>query len=113
MDPSESGLYSCMMLFQTFISWTKHRVISHSLKNLVCLGWGWEFRLFDDIWRLETTHLYLHDFKGHARRVTDVLLGYGGCNALIVSASEDQTCKVHLLSSDIYVGEKINLNLIF
>jgi pre-rRNA-processing protein IPI3 len=27
-------------------------------------------------------------------RVTDVVIGNGGCNAIIVSASDDRTCKV-------------------
>ena len=28
--------------------------------------------------------------------MTDVVIGNGGCNAIIVSASEDRTCKVCL-----------------
>lgn len=44
--------------------------------------------------RQEATHLYEHSFTGHALRVTDVVIGYGGSNAIIVSASEDRTCKV-------------------
>lgn len=35
-------------------------------------------------------------------RVTDIVIGYGGGNAIIVSASEDRTCKVcSLISQEI------------
>lgn len=58
------------------------------------------FRIFDDMRRQEATHLYEHSFTGHALKVTDVVIGYGGSNAIIVSASEDRTCKVcHFLFS--------------
>lgn len=40
----------------------------------------------------------MHGFSEHTLSVTDVVVGYGGGNAIIVSASEDRTCKVwHLL----------------
>lgn len=40
-------------------------------------------------------------------RVTDVKTGYGGCNAIIVSASEDRTCKVRLTKSFLILDANI------
>ncbi|KAI3465344.1 hypothetical protein Pfo_022007 [Paulownia fortunei] len=54
--------------------------------------------LFDDARREEARHLFEYSFHEHSLRVTDVETGYGGCNAIIVSASEDRTCKVWSLS---------------
>ncbi|KAG2663648.1 hypothetical protein I3760_16G042900 [Carya illinoinensis] len=56
------------------------------------------FMMFDDIRQQEASHLYEHNFSEHTLRVTDIVTGYGGCNAIIVSASEDRTCKVWSLS---------------
>lgn len=56
------------------------------------------FMIFDDIRQKEANHLYEHNFSEHTLRVTDIMTGYGGCNAIIVSASEDRTCKVWSLS---------------
>ncbi|PPD85845.1 hypothetical protein GOBAR_DD17224 [Gossypium barbadense] len=44
------------------------------------------------------SHLYEYSFTEHTLRVTDIVIGYGGGNAIIVSASEDRTCKVWSLS---------------
>ncbi|MED6158808.1 hypothetical protein PIB30_036221 [Stylosanthes scabra] len=57
------------------------------------------FMIFDDLRSQEASQLYEHSFTGHALRVTDVVIGYGGSNAIIVSASEDRTCKVWSLST--------------
>ncbi|KAK6160688.1 hypothetical protein DH2020_004069 [Rehmannia glutinosa] len=46
----------------------------------------------------EARHLFEYSFHEHSLRVTDVKTGYGGSNAIIVSASEDRTCKVWSLS---------------
>ncbi|XP_043711477.1 protein ROOT INITIATION DEFECTIVE 3 [Telopea speciosissima] len=54
--------------------------------------------IFDDIGREAAKHLYLHSFTEHTLRVTAVVSGYGGCNAIIVSGSEDRTCKVWSMS---------------
>ncbi|KAK3029459.1 hypothetical protein RJ639_037744 [Escallonia herrerae] len=54
--------------------------------------------IFDDVRREEARHLYEYSFSEHTLRVTDVVTGFGGCNAIIVSASEDRTCKVWSLS---------------
>ncbi|KAA8528526.1 hypothetical protein F0562_035881 [Nyssa sinensis] len=54
--------------------------------------------IFDDMRREEANHLYEYSFSEHALRVTDIVIGYGGCNAILVSASEDRTCKVWSLS---------------
>ena len=43
--------------------------------------------------REEAGHLYEHSFSDHTFRVTGIVTGYGGGNAIIVSASEDRTCK--------------------
>ncbi|CAH1427395.1 unnamed protein product [Lactuca virosa] len=43
-------------------------------------------------------HLYEYSFTGHALPVTDIVTGYGGSNAIILSASLDRTCKVWSLS---------------
>ncbi|KAF8377549.1 hypothetical protein HHK36_030931 [Tetracentron sinense] len=56
------------------------------------------FMIFDDIEREEAKHLYEHSFSEHTLCVTDIVSGYGGCNSIIVSASEDRTCKVWSLS---------------
>lgn len=44
-------------------------------------------------------HSHWYSFSEHSLRVTDVVLGYGGCNALIISSSEDRTCKVWSMSN--------------
>ncbi|OVA15662.1 WD40 repeat [Macleaya cordata] len=54
--------------------------------------------MFDDIGNTMATHLYEHNFSEHTLRVTDIVSGYGGCNAIIISSSEDRTCKVWSLS---------------
>ncbi|KAL7245223.1 hypothetical protein ACSBR2_000527 [Camellia fascicularis] len=54
--------------------------------------------IFDDMRREQARHIYEYSFSEHTLRVTDIASGYGGCNAIIVSASEDRTCKVWSLS---------------
>lgn len=54
--------------------------------------------IFDDVRREQAKYLYDYSFSEHTLRVTDIATGYGGCNAIIVSASEDRTCKVWSLS---------------
>ncbi|ESW11388.1 hypothetical protein PHAVU_008G025800 [Phaseolus vulgaris] len=56
------------------------------------------FMIFDDFRGQQANNLYEYSFSGHTLRVTDVVIGNGGCNAIIVSASEDRTCKVWSLS---------------
>ncbi|GAB4845533.1 hypothetical protein Ancab_038938 [Ancistrocladus abbreviatus] len=56
------------------------------------------FMMFDETRKMEARHLYEHSFSEHTLPVTDVVTGYGGSNAIIVSASEDRTCKVWSLS---------------
>ncbi|XVF36291.1 hypothetical protein REPUB_Repub19eG0045500 [Reevesia pubescens] len=56
------------------------------------------FMIFDDVRRQQASHLYEYSFTEHTLRVTDIVMGYGGGNAIIVSASEDRTCKVWSLS---------------
>ncbi|CAK9177021.1 unnamed protein product [Ilex paraguariensis] len=66
------------------------------------------FMIFDDLRRHEARHLYEYSFSEHSLKVTDIATGYGGCNAIIVSASEDRTCKVWSLS-----GGKLLRNIVF
>lgn len=56
------------------------------------------FLIFDDVRRQQASHLYEYSFTEHTLCVTDIVMGYGGGNAIIVSASEDRTCKVWSLS---------------
>ncbi|XP_010263521.1 PREDICTED: protein ROOT INITIATION DEFECTIVE 3-like [Nelumbo nucifera] len=56
------------------------------------------FMVFDDIGMEMAKNPYEYSFSEHTLRVTDMVSGYGGCNAIIVSASEDRTCKVWSLS---------------
>lgn len=66
-------------------------------------------RVFDDGWQREAKHLYEHSFTGHNLPVTDIVVGYGGFNAIIISSSVDRTCKVwHSIEFNTYVD-----NLIF
>ncbi|KAK6160695.1 hypothetical protein DH2020_004076 [Rehmannia glutinosa] len=58
------------------------------------------FLIFDDARREEARHLFEYSFHEHSLRVTDVKTGYGGSNAIIVSASEDRTCKGKTCSED-------------
>ncbi|KAI5656232.1 hypothetical protein M9H77_25025 [Catharanthus roseus] len=54
--------------------------------------------IFDDLRQEAAKHLYEHSFSEHTLKVTHIVTGYGGCNAIIVSASEDRTCKIWSLS---------------
>lgn len=54
-------------------------------------------RVFDDLLKEKARQPYEYSFSEHSLKVTDVVIGYGGANAIIVSASEDRTCKVCLL----------------
>ncbi|XP_073526417.1 uncharacterized protein [Phyllobates terribilis] len=55
--------------------------------------------VFDEVAIQKGERLHLHSFLEHTRPVTDIKVGYGGANAIIVSASEDRTCKVWRLST--------------
>ncbi|KAJ6320915.1 hypothetical protein OIU78_016163 [Salix suchowensis] len=57
--------------------------------------------IFDDHQMEQASQLYEHSFQEHTLRVTDIVTGYGGGNAIIISASEDRTCKVWSLSKGI------------
>ncbi|KAI9118110.1 hypothetical protein K1719_010442 [Acacia pycnantha] len=67
------------------------------------------FMIFDDLKRKEASHRYEHSFSGHSLLVTDIVrtikteterraMNTRGCNAIIISAAEDRTCKVWSLS---------------
>jgi pre-rRNA-processing protein IPI3 len=68
----------------------------------------WLVRLFDDFQRQQGNTLYEHNFNEHTMSVTDIVIDYGGCNAVIISSSEDRTCKVWSLSRG-----KLLKNIIF
>ncbi|KAF5747040.1 protein ROOT INITIATION DEFECTIVE 3 [Tripterygium wilfordii] len=69
----------------------------------------WNLIKIFDVYRVDQgSHLYEHSFSEHTLRVTDIVAGYGSCNAIIVSASEDRTCKVWSLSK----GELLR-NIVF
>ncbi|XP_058756704.1 protein ROOT INITIATION DEFECTIVE 3-like [Vicia villosa] len=55
--------------------------------------------IFDDVRRREASQIYEYSFSDHTLCVNDVVIGSGGCNAIIVSASDDRTCKVWSLSN--------------
>ncbi|KDP41720.1 hypothetical protein JCGZ_16127 [Jatropha curcas] len=57
--------------------------------------------IFDDYQTQQASHLYDYSFSEHTLSVTDLVTGYGGGNAIVVSASEDRTCKVWSLSKGI------------
>ncbi|KAG7627846.1 Protein ROOT INITIATION DEFECTIVE 3 [Arabidopsis thaliana] len=65
-------------------------------------------RLFDDFQRQQGNTLYEHNFNEHTMSVTDIVIDYGGCNAVIISSSEDRTSKVWSLSRG-----KLLKNIIF
>ncbi|CAN6893247.1 unnamed protein product [Brassica oleracea] len=66
-------------------------------------------RLFDDIQRQQQgSTFYEHDFNEHSTFVTDIVIDYGGCNAQLVTAPEDCTCKVWSMSKG-----KLLRNIIF
>ncbi|CAN6901772.1 unnamed protein product [Brassica oleracea] len=75
----------------------------------LCFDSCWLVRLFDDIQRQQQgSTFYEHDFNEHSTSVTDIVIDYGGCNALLVTAPEDCTCKVWSLSKG-----KLLRNIIF
>lgn len=51
-------------------------------------------RMFDDMAKASAGVLYRYSFSEHSLRVTDVVTGHGLCNSIIISSSEDRTCKV-------------------
>uniref|UniRef100_A0A2C9U0D4 Uncharacterized protein n=1 Tax=Manihot esculenta TaxID=3983 RepID=A0A2C9U0D4_MANES len=57
--------------------------------------------IFDDYQTDQASYLFVHSFQEHTLRVTDIVTGYGGGNAIIISASQDRTCKVWSLSKGI------------
>lgn len=79
-----------LSLFSFFLFLKSIKLLLLPLFLLFC-----SFRLFDDLQRQQQgSTLYEHDFNEHTTSVTDIVIDYGGCNAFIVSSSEDGTCKV-------------------
>ncbi|KAA3476466.1 protein ROOT INITIATION DEFECTIVE 3 [Gossypium australe] len=67
------------------------------------------FMIFDDVRRQQVSHLYEYSFTEHTLRVTDIVIGYGGGNAIIVSASEDRTCKLEVFQTNVRLMVKDTL----
>ncbi|KAK4786531.1 hypothetical protein SAY86_010364 [Trapa natans] len=59
------------------------------------------YGIFEDALKRDQTHLYMHSLNDHSKKITDIVVGYGGQNAIFVTASEDKTCKVWSLSHGI------------
>ncbi|XP_020265847.1 protein ROOT INITIATION DEFECTIVE 3 isoform X1 [Asparagus officinalis] len=57
--------------------------------------------MFDDMGKEAARNLYKYSFSEHSLRVTDVVCGHGLCNSIIISSSEDRTCKIWSLSEGI------------
>ncbi|KAL2938262.1 Protein ROOT INITIATION DEFECTIVE 3 [Bienertia sinuspersici] len=66
------------------------------------------FMMFSEDRRKKARHDHVHSFRDHTLCVTDVKSGHGGSNAVIISASEDQSCKVWSLATG-----KLLRNIIF
>ncbi|CAN1273927.1 Protein ROOT INITIATION DEFECTIVE 3, partial [Linum perenne] len=58
-------------------------------------------RILDDQQKDKASNLHEYSFTGHTLRITDLVIGFGGGNAIMISASEDRTCKVWSLSKGI------------
>ncbi|CAI9115788.1 OLC1v1016782C3 [Oldenlandia corymbosa var. corymbosa] len=56
------------------------------------------FMIFNEVQREQAKYIYEYSFSEHSLKVTDIAVGYGGCNAVILSSSEDHTCKIWSLS---------------
>ncbi|KAJ0985016.1 hypothetical protein J5N97_003372 [Dioscorea zingiberensis] len=54
--------------------------------------------MFDEMGKEAVRNLYVYSFLEHTLRVTDIVSGHGLCNSIIVSSSEDRTCKIWSLS---------------
>ncbi|VFQ62333.1 unnamed protein product [Cuscuta campestris] len=63
--------------------------------------------VFDDSMRKQAERPYEHSFSKHTLKVTDIVVGSGGVNAIIISASEDRTCKVWSLSRGIVLRDVV------
>ncbi|KAK8966380.1 Protein SPA1-RELATED 4 [Platanthera guangdongensis] len=54
--------------------------------------------IFDDTMKESGEDIYMYSFLEHVLRVTSVISGHGLCNSIIISSSEDRTCKIWSLS---------------
>nr|GLL18249.1 protein ROOT INITIATION DEFECTIVE 3 [Ipomoea trifida] len=61
--------------------------------------------VFDDFLRQQAKRPFEHSFSEHTLKVTDIVVGCGGANAIIISASEDRTCKVWSLSRGVVLRD--------
>ncbi|KAJ4815815.1 hypothetical protein LUZ62_028381 [Rhynchospora pubera] len=58
----------------------------------------WNLVSIFDASKFQSSSSYLYSFTEHALRVTDVVSGRGLSNSIIISSSEDRTCKIFSLS---------------
>ncbi|KAK9129628.1 hypothetical protein Sjap_010115 [Stephania japonica] len=66
------------------------------------------FTLFDETENKSVKNPYMHSFSEHNLRVTDIVSGYGGGgNAIVISSSEDLTCKVWSLSKGVLLRDVV------
>ncbi|WOL13512.1 hypothetical protein Cni_G22282 [Canna indica] len=54
--------------------------------------------MFDDIAMSAGSDQFRFSFSEHALRVMDIVSGHGLCNSIVISSSEDRTCKIWSLS---------------
>ncbi|KAG0482411.1 hypothetical protein HPP92_010495 [Vanilla planifolia] len=55
--------------------------------------------VFDKVAREVGGNVYIYSFMEHALRVTSVVSGHGLCNSIVISSSEDRSCKIWSLST--------------
>lgn len=79
-------MFLLIIIFSFFASGSDFLFLIHHFRVV--------FRMFDDARRKKARHDFVYSFQDHSLPVTDVKLGHGGSNAVIISASEDRTCKV-------------------
>ena len=58
------------------------------------ISWVHDFSIFGMGENEVVKDPFIFSFQEHTLRVTDIVSGYGLCNSIIISSSEDRTCKV-------------------
>ncbi|XP_078171355.1 protein ROOT INITIATION DEFECTIVE 3-like [Carex rostrata] len=58
----------------------------------------WNLIMIFDVLKAQSGLSYLYSWTEHALRVTDIVVGRGLSNSIIISSSEDRTCKIFSLS---------------
>ncbi|CAN1776602.1 Protein ROOT INITIATION DEFECTIVE 3 [Linum perenne] len=68
--------------------------------------------ILDDQQKDKASNLHEYSFTGHTLRITDLVIGFGGGNAIMISASEDRTCKVRF-GIDCFLMSSVMLRVFF